>query len=623
MALRPDILKHLAASKNLAVERTIEMTLPHATAEEQQQLADVLLQRDRRAGWVTLIRAFDRLNEALQERLIGQPRELFGPLSEALQDSEGPARKNVIQIIRRCGDLRMVNLLAQALMDNRDEVRGLAGQALLESVRRYRKAPLAEGSEANGSAEASAQLAKALEFGLRQFRTHRQAPAVMAALICERQHETHTWAYFHDANEGLTRCATTILRQPAEPALASATLLALGSKLKSAGMAGLSSAEAPEICAALAAESYRLLDPALREGAMAIGHLRMFGATDGNVPWNAETWPVWLRLLENVGIAGPVRVAWLTRMLTDAAASADLGWRVATMRALTETGQTEAFAAILSMANDADERAARFAARCVLDRRNSEWRLAAGVLLRSPHLSVRKLVSMRNVGGEDFGALWHDYSKMPPAVQFVSAREASTTKEDFPQKLRKKLGSTQTMEVAQGLRMLNSLQQVNEYRAEIIGLCGHADARIAAIAVKLIGRLEDPRLRDLLEAAAHHEDARVRANAIESMAALRIADRSQQVMAMLNSRHNRERANAIKALSQFDFATARECLARMLTDQNPVHRMSALWVVGQLQLLEIVRQVHSTARRDPNARVRATAAEMLTNITNVSNNVAS
>jgi HEAT repeat protein len=176
--------------------------------------------------------------------------------------------------------------------------------------------------------------------------------------------------------------------------------------------------------------------------------------------------------------------------------------------------------------------------------------------------------------------------------------------------LRVKLGGT-LQDVAQALRMLGSLPSLLPYRNQIIGLCGHRDPRIAAMAVRLVGRLEDPRLKELLEAAAQHADARVRANAIESMEDLHIADKSQQVLEMLNSRHNRERANAIKALGQFDFATARECLGRMLTDQNPLHRMSALWVVSQLNLVEVMRQVSHLARKDPNARVRRRAVEMM------------
>jgi hypothetical protein len=625
MPISVAILKQLAASNNSAVERTIEATLPHATAEEQGQLAEVLLSRSRRGGWVALIRTFDRLDGALQDRLVKRPREIYGPLSEAMQDSTGPGRSNVIRIVRRCADNRMIYLLAQALMDGRGDVREQAGEALLESVRRYRRG-LVEGEapETARVLEDTVQLRRALEFGLRQFRTHRQPAAVMATLICERQHETQTWAYFHDNNEGLTRAATAILRQLTEPALAGATLLALGSALKPAAMAGLSGAVNPAICAALAGESYRLVDPVLREGAMAIGHVRMLASPDGPAPWTKATWPAWLRLIENVGIPAVLRQAWLVRMLEDAERALDAGWTLSAMRPLAELGLGESGAVLARLAADPDVRVARSAARHLLTRRHPEWRIHAGALLSSPHAAVRTLVSMSKAGGaaggggesETFGGLWHDYRKLPPAVQFTAARTVSTTTEQFPEQLRLKLSSEVVAEVAQGLRMLSSLTSLVEYRGQIIVLCGHKDSRIAAIAVKLIGRLADPRLRDLLEAAAHHEDARVRANAVESMETLDIADRSQQVITMLNSRHSRERANAIKAMSQFNFATARECLARMLTDPNPMHRVSALWVVEQLQFLEIIRQVHFVARRDPNVRIRRRAGELLANITN-------
>jgi HEAT repeat protein len=198
---------------------------------------------------------------------------------------------------------------------------------------------------------------------------------------------------------------------------------------------------------------------------------------------------------------------------------------------------------------------------------------------------------------------------MPPAVQHTTSR-AVATDPILAEQLRIKFQGT-VAEIAQALKMVMALPNLTQYRNQIITLCGHSDPRVAAMAVRLVGRLEDPRLKELLEAAAHHSDPRVRANAVESMEALHIADHSQQVLTMLNSRNNRERATAIKALGQFNFATARECLARMLADPNPLHRMSALWVVSQLNMLEIMREVSNIARRDPNLHVRKRATEML------------
>jgi HEAT repeat protein len=210
---------------------------------------------------------------------------------------------------------------------------------------------------------------------------------------------------------------------------------------------------------------------------------------------------------------------------------------------------------------------------------------------------------------QGFDKAWNAYQQLPPVMQRTTARNVAMDPV-LAEQLRVKLQGS-SHEVAQALKMIAALPNLIPYRNQIIQLCGHGDPRVAAIAVSLVGRLEDPRYKDLLEAAAHHADARVRANAVESMEQLHIADRSAQVLAMLNSRHNRERANAIKALGQFNFATARECLQHMLLDSNPLHRMSALWVVGQLNIVEIMRQVSNIARRDPNLRVRKRALEML------------
>ena len=292
------------------------------------------------------------------------------------------------------------------------------------------------------------------------------------------------------------------------------------------------------------------------------------------------------------------------------------------------------------------EVALRSACRYLLSAgRHTEWRgLAAGTT--SPHLSVRRMAGMVHVSGSGrtgvatvaervtavvgtagsggaadpgFGPrLGQNIPEMPAAVQHSTARAAAATDPLFLEQMKVKLASGATLEVAQGLKMIGVLPNLAAYRAQIIRLCGHADVRVAAAAVKLVGRLEDPRLKDLLEFAAQHADPRACGRTLlRSMAALHIADRSQQVLTMLESRHNRERANAIKAISEFDFVTARECLQRMLTDQNPLHRISALWVVQQLHLPGLFRQVSSLARRDPNVRVRKRAAEMVETLTGI------
>ena len=584
--------------------------------EEQKELARVLLERNRRAGWVALIRVFDRLDPEIQELVVSRPRDLFGPLSETMHDSDPPARENVIAIVRRCADGKLVYLLAEALMDARVDVREMAGNSLLEAVRKHREASC---ESWESEADNSEQLRRAIEFSWRQYKTHRQQAAIVAGLIFERQQDAAAWAFVQDPYDDLTRAATLILRSPAEPALAAATLLALGSPLRSAAMAGLTTTEPGPVGDKLVAESYRLLDPTLREGAKQVGHIKLFTAQRKGLPWTAETWPAWLRLIDAVGMQPVHRLALLTQMVEGIPIDIEEGgvvWKLSVLKALVETDMPDAGRAIAALVGDADERVARYAARALLLRRGSEWQaLAALVIPKSMHAAVRKMAIGLRQGVGTFEKVWGSYAKLPPAMQHSSTRTGAAAEPRFGDKLRDKLASDQPLELAQGLKMLSALPELGAYRESIIGLCGHPDARIAAIAVRLIGRLEDPKLKDLLDAAAKHNDPRVRANAVESMAALHIADKSQQVLTMLNSRHNRERANAIKAMSEYDYSTARECLARMLADPNPMHRISALWVVSQLQILGIVRQVSSIARKDPNLRVRRRATEMLETMT--------
>ncbi len=632
MAARLGILKALTESRNSAVERAVELALADASPAQQIELADVLLERNRRSGWVALIRAYDRLEKSIQKKVVARPRDLFGPLAETMQDFEGPARENVITIVQACADARLVYLLAEALMDARPEVRELAGKSFLEAIRRYcdRSEPAARGGGAERvlDQEEVAQVNRAVDFALRKYKSHRQPLALHAAFIHERQLDSPIWNLFQDPYDDLTRAATVMLRAPSEASLAPALLLALGSALKPAALAGLASVELSAIASAVAAQSFRLLDPPLREAVRGLQHMKLLPALRKEPPWNVNTWSAWLRLIEIVGLQAADKLNWLVRMFESAPAGVEgSGWKVCVLRAIAETGQIEAGTTLAQAVQDADERVARVAARYLLHKRVTEWRdLAVSIVPKSPHLSVRRLANggmaplpraipalpgvRESASAKSFNKAWSEYSKMPPAVQHNTARSVATDPA-FAEQLRNKLTSGSPQEAGQGLKMLVALPDVAAFRKELIGLCGHKDPRVAALAVRLIGRLEDPKLKDLLEAATRHGDPRVRANAVESMEELHIADRSQQVLAMLNSRHSRERANAIKAIGHFDFATARECLGRMLTDANPLHRMSALWVVEQLQMLEIMRQVSILARRDPNLRVRKRALEML------------
>ncbi len=586
MSVRKAILQRLTDSANLAVEPILEHALSAGPSPaEQQELFDIIAARNLRPGWAALVKVYDQLSEEVREQLLARHSELFRPLSDAMQNTEGPARPNVIEIIRRSADPRLVYLLAQALMDSRPEVRELAGQSLLAAaVRHHERTGAMYAGEFPHDVEAASELRRALDYSLRLYKTHKQQAGLLAAVLSERQQDGPTWAHFQDSHDEITKAAAAMLRNTSPehgPALAAAMLLALASPLKPAAMAGLASTEHLETAHAITRESFRLLDPMLRDVAAGIGHLKLLNVLWKQSPPNQDTWSHWLRLLEVVGLQPVEKISWLTRLLERAPSSSDdfaAPWKLSVMRALADASGHETGRLFARLLADPSERVARCAARHLLSRKHSDWRsLIAGA--PSPHASVRRMlgavqtasggggggakavlpsvaervaavVGARGEKGADnpeFPRVWGEYPEMPPAVQHSTARTVANADPQFVEQMKTKLTSSIATDVAQGLKMIAVLPSIIAFRGQVIALCGHPDVRIASIAVKLVGRLEDPRLKDLLEAAAQHADPRVRASAVEAMAGLRIAHRSQQVLAMINSRHNRERANALSS----------------------------------------------------------------------------
>ncbi len=608
MTVRADILERISKTRNGAAETVLAQALALATVQEQRPIVDILIQRGQRGGWIALIRYFDRLSDEDRARILAQPRELFGPLAEVMGDATGNGRENAIRIMRESADPKLVTLLTDALTDPRPEVRELAGQTLLDAVRRFRT-----GGWENWATDLP-EIQRAVEVALRGFKAHRQQSALMAAFIFERQLDSPMWTIFNDQYAEATKAGNIILRQLADPSLASGAFLALGSALKVAALTGIAGCDQPAVIEALLREAYRLTDPKLRAAVEGIANFKLFAEGRREVRWEKDNPLGWLRLIEGLNLAEHIRLGLIKRMLDTLGDGAGVVVKIMALRILGQIQVPEVLPVLTAMTHDTDVRIARTATRYIVKRRQSDWRAYAPEILKSRHDAVRRLAGTVSSGpvttSGQFDALWHGYHKLPPALQHNTTRTAATNDVQFDGQLRAKLAGT-VADITQGLRMIASLKNIAPYRERIIALCAHADNRVVSAAIKLIGRMEDPRLRDLLEAATQHSDTRVRANAIEAMETLKVAHTSKQVLAMITSRHNRERANAIKALGKFDIAMAQDCLLKMLADPNPLHRISALWVVSQLDMLEVIRYVGVMARKDNNMKVRNRAEELL------------
>jgi len=603
MSIRSNILKRIAETHNGAAEMVLEQALTMATGTEQQTLVDILITRNTRLGWVALIRNFQCLSDTDQTRILQKGRELYGPLAEAMGEGTGQARENAITIVRTLADCKLLTLLPDALVDTRQSIRQIAGHTLLDAVRRFRF---------EGSADPAADLPeiqRAVDAALRHYRMHRQTSTIVAALVTERQIDSPLWAIFADPFAEISRATHVVLRQLADPALASSVLLALTTPLRQAAVAGLATCERPEVITALTRESYRLLDPHIRAAVPGAGAFKFLSERTPAGSWETQNPQGWLQLIGGLNMPDALRVSLLTRFLDNLEAAASPGLKFLALRLLARIQAPEVLAVLVRLTLDPDVRVARIAAREALRHPPAQWRPMVGDMLQTPHESVRRLLDTIACNGE-FEALWHTYHKLPPAVQNQATRAAAQTDAQFIAQLKARLSGT-AAELTMELKMLSSLKDLSPFREQIIALCAHTDPRVVATAVRLVGRLEDPRLTNLLEAAAQFSDPRVRAGAVEAMETLHVAHTSKYVLAMLSSRHNRERANAIRAISKFNYTMAQDCLLKMLSDPNPLHRSSALWVVGELDIMTVIRQVGLMARKDPNSKVRARADEIL------------
>lgn len=609
MSTRSDILARLTRSKNKAADTALALALHHAAPHELDQLVSVIVARNQRPGWTAIIRNFDKLTPSAREKIVAHPRDLFGPMSEAIGDESGNGRQNVINIVRSSADTTLVSLVTDALTDTRPDIRQAAGETLVQAAHHHVNDGAIEDLR-----DQYPPLRLAIDKGLRNFRNHRQPAVIAAALILERQVESPLWLHFNDNHSEATRVGSNLLRSIEDPALVPAAFIALATPLKVAALTGLATISEGPAATRFVAESFRLMDPIVRRETTGTSHFKLFTETASDTNWIFASPLNWLRLVEHLTLLPQQRLALLRRFLALADDSITANIKLTAIRILVTIDLPDVLPVLLGLLHDHDERVARSSARYLMRRPPSEWRMFAGHMMRSPHVSVKKLVAASTATPGKFDSLWNSFDKLPPAIQTNAARTMALNQSSFNDNLKAHLAGP-AAEVATGIKMLLSLPSLRPYKDDIITLCHHSDPKIVSLAVQLIGRLEDPSLKDLLEAAAKHDDPRVRANAVEAMDALHVADQSKQVLGMLTSPYNRERANAIKAISTFDFTTAKDCLQKMLSDPSPLHRLSALWVFSHLGVAELVKTLALTARKDTNARVRRRAEQLIAEMT--------
>lgn len=137
------------------------------------------------------------------------------------------------------------------------------------------------------------------------------------------------------------------------------------------------------------------------------------------------------------------------------------------------------------------------------------------------------------------------------------------------------------------------------------------DIFIKASLIRILGEIGTPNLIDALEKYQIHSEPRIRANAIESMVKLQIKNKEElvkRIIPCVHDENNRVSSTALKELLSLGETRFVPYLKLLLKGTDTNRKSSAIWVVGELGLVEFVEdvvfslysenyQVHSIAER--------------------------
>lgn len=120
------------------------------------------------------------------------------------------------------------------------------------------------------------------------------------------------------------------------------------------------------------------------------------------------------------------------------------------------------------------------------------------------------------------------------------------------------------------------------------------DIFIKASLIRILGEIGTPNLIDALEKYQIHAEPRIRANAIESLVKLQVKNKEElvkRIVPCVHDENNRVSSTALKELLSLGETRFVPYLKLLLKGTDANRKSSAIWVVGELGLVEFVEDV--------------------------------
>lgn len=612
-----DLLPAVLSLRSRTIDSALSVALQTAEAGELAALGEAVLERGRPGNAEMLIVELDRLPETLRHKIVERAEELAPAIRKAATRHGPRGAEHALHLIQQSASTRMAYLVTALIRHSHSDVRDRAGHCLLALAQRCESTP-SQADHPHLDAESAVYLLEAVEQAVVLYSNH-DHPAVlrsMLTLIPRRMPEAVE--AMRRTEHPATAAMNELLATADEPRVRAAlpAILAVRS-LSDAAREGLQHAvQQQRLGDVLDRGHLFLLPPAKRE-------LRRVRRPEAVIPdarqldtLKPEAQRHYPRYLASLHLDLTDRVMQLARLVKTPCPAT----RLAVLRellAITHDPVPEhrpavenATDAIATLTTDPEPTLARTALWHLIRVDYSGLPRILADLVNSRHEAIRK-VAARRLAPMGFAKLWAGWPKLSIDRRIAAGRALIKIAPDFHRQLATKLASRDPVNRLRALGIIGTLNQGGYFEPALLELCTSDDPRIVASAVKALGGCTSDRAREVIALALQHNDDRIRANAIEAMSRTDAAHHADRLMELAGDPAQRPRANAIKALLELRAQDALPAVLRMLHDERADHRVSALWLIDDLGLMQLAKQVAELSISDHDPRVKQRAGRVI------------
>ncbi len=611
-----EIHNFLRAKADPCVDQAFAQALPTADQTSLTSIATALLQRKHALGNVSLIEQYHRLPESTQRAILHDAPELTKALRIAMSEHKTAAPANALHIIHQSGSVRLVYLIPDQLRHGPAKLKDEAAKCLLEMALRTTSEG-AGGGAALDAVEAGFVIT-AVRDAIRFFGQHQRKDVLLAMLSLPLHAVTQLLKsleplgkdWTHPTGVTLTRSDTLASRQALLPALSVQPLHPFALDGIRICQDTHTLADALKHWHLLKLRRYRIAVKRIRNKEQYIPDAAAYevegpaGHTAGLVAWLSEL---------------PMESAALVRELSTLNQAADEYTRLLALRKLLTLAEgtkpeDSVHHAIAGYCADKSPPIVRIALTHLIRCHYPDITKVLAQLVNSPDPQIQRIAGKR-LAPVAFAKLWDSWPKLSREQQIAAGRALIKIDPNFHAQLHDKMCLPDPQPKIRAMSIISELNQGLLLEDKLRQLSRDSNPRVVASAIKALGSADPVRNIPLIERALESDDDRVRANAVEALAKLGIGQHADLLVRMTHeTESNRTRANAIHALMQMQAGDALQALSRMLNDTRAAHRASALWLVEEMGVTQVARDVAEMSISEPDKNVRKKAARVINHI---------